>query len=78
MTVETYLNLITSQHRDKPKFVATVQATVSPLVALQDTLKGLVQDYDLDTAIGQQLDIIGQWAGVTRNLNTPLTGVYLT
>lgn len=78
MTIETYLNLITSQHRDKPKFVATVQATVSPLVALQGTLKGLVQDYDLDTAIGQQLDIIGQWAGITRNLNTPLAGVYLT
>ena len=78
MTIDEYLNLITSQHRDKPKFVATVQAMAVNYVYLQDLLRSLHSYFDIDTALGNQLDIIGEWVGVGRNVNIPIDGVYFS
>ena len=76
MTIETYLNLITSEHRDKPKFEATITAGVSPFAKIQDVLNGLPADFDIDTATGVQLDAVGVWIGRSRRIDTPLVGVY--
>lgn len=78
MTIENYLNLITSEHRDKPKFEATVAVGVSPFAKIKDVLNGLPADFDLDTAVGVQLDAIGIWAGFSRVVSVPLTGVYFS
>lgn len=77
--VQQYTGLITSRHADKPKFLATIEATVAPFVLIQNVLTGLGgADFDLDTAIGAQLDVIGVWVGVSRRINTPLSTIYFS
>jgi hypothetical protein len=70
--VSLYTNLITSEHADKPKFNALVAALCQGLVDLQNTIAGFTADFDLDTAIGVQLDAVGAWAGISRDIQTPL------
>jgi len=71
--VDPYLRLITSEHRDKPKFTAMVAALVQPLADLQVLLAGMPGLYDLDACVGQQEDTTGQWIGITRDVTVPLT-----
>lgn len=76
MTLDEYLALITSEHTGKPKFEATVAAGVSPLAKVQAVLKSLITELDIDSAVGVQLDKIGEWVGRSRRIDTPLVGVY--
>lgn len=71
-----FLSHITSEHADKPNFTAMVDATVQPFADLIALLGQVPQLYDLDTAVGQQLDVVGQWVGASRTLEAPLSGVY--
>jgi len=71
-----YTNLITSEHSNKPNFTSMVSATCQPfadMIALYQVMNGL---YDVDVAVGSQLDVVGQWVGVSRQLEEPITGVY--
>jgi hypothetical protein len=77
-TIEEYLNLITSEHRQKAKFTGMVSTDVSAPVRVQDLMKSMIPIFDVDTAIGDQLDIIGQWAGISRNISIPIPGVYFS
>jgi hypothetical protein len=78
-TVQDYQNLITSEHDDKPDFLAHIAATVSPMVQVQAVLASMIPLFDLDTPpVGDQLDIIGQWVGATRNIDIPITGIFFT
>ena len=74
--IEDYTGKITSEHADKPKYIATVQAVASCFLGAGDASVSLTKEFDLDSAIGAQLDVIGEWVGVTRDIPTPLTGVY--
>lgn len=76
MTLEEYLSLITSWHSDKPRFVNTVAVLIQPLVDAQAMLQKLTADFDIDTAIGVQLDMVGQWVGRSRYIKQPIAGVY--
>lgn len=78
MTVAEYLNLITSEHRKKPKFAAMVEADVSIPARIQELLASMVSIFDVDVAVGDQLDIIGQWVGISRNVSVPIDGVYFS
>jgi hypothetical protein len=53
-------------------------ALLQPVLDAQEVLAALTADFDLDTAVGVQLDIVGQWIGRTRYLQVPITGVYFT
>ena len=75
-STDDYVNLIAGQHTDKPKFIASIQALVAGLVDLQNLEQTIPSTYNLDTAVGVQLDAIGLWIGISRYLLTPLTGVY--
>lgn len=75
--VSQYTGLITSEHQ-KPDFVAVISALVQGQADNQTLLNNLANYFDLDTAIGAQLDIIGLWVGISRNLDVPLTGVYFS
>lgn len=77
-TAADYTDLITDEHREKPKFVATVAASVSPFAKLQDVMRKFVSDFDVDTAIGVQLDTVALWVGVTRAVAIPISGYYFT
>ncbi|MBU9468666.1 DUF2612 domain-containing protein [Burkholderia multivorans] len=73
-----YTALITSEHSDKPRFMATVGALVQPLVDQMNVLQSMPGKFDLDNAVGVQLDDVGLWVGVSRKIRTPLTGVYFS
>lgn len=80
MTASTddYVSLITPEHIDKPKFVAVVQALTQGPVDNINLMASLKDLYDLDQAVGQQLDAVGAWIGLSRYLSVPLTGVYFS
>lgn len=78
MTTDEYVALITQEHAAKSKFVATVTASVSPFAKIQQVMKKMVSDFDVDTAIGVQLDIVALWVGVTRTIGIPISGYYFT
>ena len=76
MTIDEYRKLLTHAHATKPRFVATVDTVVSPMAKLQSELQGLVAHFDLDTAVGVQLDCCGEWIGLSRRVDMPLQGIY--
>lgn len=66
--IDSYKDLITSQHRDKPKYMATVTAL---LRASEDVFSlGVMMDeaFDLDAAVGAQEDRLGVIVGANRRL----------
>lgn len=74
--LDYYLGLITSEHQYKPKFQSTVSAGIKPLVSLQNVLSQMAAAYDIDNAVGRQLDVVGEWIGRSRDIGVPITGVY--
>ena len=71
-----YVDYITSEHNDKPLYTSIIASLTQPLVDIQATLNSMVNKFDIDSAVGDQLDKVGEWIGVTRRLSIPLTGVY--
>lgn len=71
-----YLKRVPSQHRDKPKFAETLRTVLDPLCALGALMESVPELYDLDSAVGAQLDAVGAWVGRTRWIDSPLTGIY--
>jgi hypothetical protein len=67
-----YTGLITSEHSSKPKFSAMVAAVAQCFVDQQNLVNSISTSFDLDQAIGAQLDIIGLWVGISRQVKTPL------
>lgn len=63
-----YRNLLIIQYHNKPKAKATIDAFVNLLWA-NFVLKQMRDAFDVDTAVGKQLDIIGLWVGVDRFIN---------
>ncbi len=75
-TVNDYLALITDQHADKPKYRAIVGGCVQPFIDAQQFLANLPSQFDLDIAVGVQLDAVGQWAGISRTISVPIVNVF--
>lgn len=75
MSDNVYPGLVTSQHQ-QPRFTALVAVLTQPLVDAQALLASLPAAFDVDTAVGVQLDAVGLWVGITRVLRVPLSGVY--
>ena len=72
---DSYLSLITSEHRDKPKYTSTLSALFTPSDDIF-TLGSIFDDYfDLDNATGVQLDVIGEMIGQERKVNFTNSGV---
>ncbi|MGF6837077.1 hypothetical protein QF001_000944 [Paraburkholderia youngii] len=68
-----YTGLITSEHQPRPNYMAVVSASVQPFVDIINVVSGIPTDFDLDAAVGVQLDALGAWAGVSRNITVPST-----
>jgi len=78
-TLKEYLDYITSRHADKLIFVETVSLSVEAQVQLRTLAESMMDEaFDLDDAVGVQLDIVGEWIGITRRVSTPITGVYFS
>lgn len=76
--MNAYLDLVTSQHCRRPRFMGTVAAVTAPLVELQGMLEHMRACFDVDSAVGAQLDRTGEWIGRSRWLTVPITDTYFT
>jgi RNAse (barnase) inhibitor barstar len=76
VVADDYTNLVTSEHNKRPNFMAMIAQDVQGYVDNINLLRTFSNIFDIDQAAGQQLDMIGVWVGVSRNISTPLTGVY--
>lgn len=72
-----YTDLITNYHAGKHKFFDHVDLSTRPLIDVSAATLGLVAAFDVDTAVGEQLDILGRWIGVDRTVAAPISGVFL-
>ncbi len=82
-TPETYLNLITSEHQNKPKFAQMILQVTAALVQMENLALSMEEEggiFDLGTPpVGDQLDIIiGLWVQASRYLSIPISGVYFS
>ena len=75
MAINKYLDSITSQHRDKPRFIGWLSANLTIIDNAYTALKSMDDNFDLDNAIGTQLDMLGIIIGRQRTLTfQPLNG----
>lgn len=68
MTIKKYVDNITSQHRDKPKFISWLTKSLTILDHAYQGTKSIDINFDLDNAIGRQLDSLGIMIGRSRTL----------
>jgi len=67
--ISYYLKLTTSLYRNKPNFISWLTVLLTPFNDLNKVLDTLYSNFDVDNAVGDQLDIIGELIGQTRTLN---------
>lgn len=72
VSVEYLLDLVTWEHNQRPRYMATVALSVDPYIDGQNIALGYQTLYNIDTAVGEQLDFIGQWVGITRYITEPI------
>jgi hypothetical protein len=68
-----YTALITTEHADKPKFMAMMSIVAQFFADQINVAQSIPAAFDLDQAVGVQLDAVGQWAGIKRQVRTPLS-----
>ncbi|MBK0469027.1 DUF2612 domain-containing protein [Klebsiella aerogenes] len=73
-----YTDRISNYHAGKQKFFAHVDLSTRPLIDISHTMKEMISAFDIDTAVGKQLDILGEWIGRKRRVSTPISGVYFS
>lgn len=69
---EPYLDLITSEHNQKIQFMSMVEVITAAIGDVNQSIQSIQPAFDLDTAIGAQLDIIGLWVGQSRIISNIL------
>ena len=67
-TVSDYLQLVTSQYQNSPKFLAWLSTPLEMWYGIQTFIESMSDDFDIDTAVGAQLDTVGVILGQTRTL----------
>jgi len=75
-TTLDYLNKITSEHNQRPRYMATVGMNIDPIVSDQQLVAGMAGLFDLDYCVGQQEDFTGQWIGKSRWIELPQVFFY--
>lgn len=76
--VGNYTALITSEYSASPNYMEMVAQTCQPFADLVSVLQAAPFTYDVDIAIGNQLDVVGQWVGVSRLVEVPIVDVYFS
>ena len=76
-TINPYLDLVTWEHQ-KPKYLDTILHSIRGHAQTIERLIRLYELFDIDTAVGQQLDYVGQWVGVTRYISTEMENVFFS
>lgn len=63
---------------EQPNFNAVMKALLQPLVDQQNVTNSIPNLYNLDVAVGSQLDTVGKWIGPTRFVEVPITGLFFS
>lgn len=75
MAIDSYVASITSEHIDKPNFIAWLSSSLNIVDGVYNLLSDMDNNFDIDNAIGIQLDMLGTVIGRNRTLNfQPLNG----
>lgn len=77
-SVDSYADLITPWQSTKARFVATVRAGVAPYCDAQAFVASLPAAFDIDFAVGAQLDVVGEWVGRSRFVSVPIPVTYFS
>jgi Protein of unknown function (DUF2612) len=77
-SIDDYTKLVASEHSDKPNFMAMVSAALQPIVDLQNLMASFPSAFDVEVAVGTQLDVVGQWVGRSRALTIPINNPYFS
>jgi len=73
-----YTELITNYHATKSKFPQHIDLITRPLTDVSTSVADMIRKFDVDSANGAQLDIIGLWVGRSRVVTTPISNVYFS
>lgn len=73
-----YTVLVPLQNSDQPNFLAVLAAFIQGFVDDINMLGTMSALYDLDSAVGEQLDVVGKWIGLSRNITVPIAGVFFS
>lgn len=73
-----YTDLITNYHSQKPLFVDHIDLITRPLSDTGNAITAFITEFDIDEAVGVQLDILGKWIGRTRIVSQPISGIYFS
>ena len=76
--ITKYTRLVTAEHADKVNFVEMISKTCEPFAEINSLLQNFNLLYDINVSVGRQLDVDGQWIGLTRYLSSPIVGVYFS
>lgn len=64
--LDYYADLLILQYKTQPKARATIQALANEAYSA-DILDGIINGFNIETAVGKQLDILGKYIGLSRN-----------
>lgn len=78
LSTNKYTDLIAGYHFEKPLFTQWIYALTQPLITAQNRLAEMQADFDIDTAVGVQLDAVGVRVGISRKLPVSITGVFFS
>lgn len=73
-----YTALLTSAHRGQPRLTDTVSLLTSAISSISDTISALPSKFSVDDAVGAQLDVVGEWVGMSRYVRTPVSDPYFS
>lgn len=74
--ISIYQDLIPGQNQNQPNFMATIAASVQPFADISSVIQSFPVVYDIDEAVGSNLDTVGLWIGVTRFLTEPINAYF--
>jgi hypothetical protein len=77
-SLDAYISLVPSENYGQPNFAAWLSAKLQGDVDNQNLLASFPELFNPLTAVGQQLDFVGEWVGISRDLEVPLAGVYFS
>ncbi|NDJ56778.1 DUF2612 domain-containing protein [Enterobacteriaceae bacterium 4M9] len=73
-----YSTLVPIAQREAPKFCTTLDALGLAFSRQQKKSAWLVPAFDLDRAVGKQLDVLGEWIGQARAINAPIDDYFFS
>ena len=76
--VKTYLAKFESQHKERPRLMAHAETLLDLLDGAYETLHSAPEKFNLATATGKQLDMIGNRVGAPRTVEIPGSALYPT